>query len=186
MISNAYRSLLHGGRLISERLYLWHFLWLKPSPPPVSWCCWLHLEKGVSWLNTHRSWKRPCPSLWAAVTELLGWQGAVHTDLRRKDWWEGADVRDHPQQNWPLQTVTTLLLIRSTQLRRKTELTPTPPPPPVLMGNICCPASIFHRELSLVLCDNLEGWYEDGWEEGLRGRGYMYTYGWFMLLYSRN
>ena len=29
-----------------------------------------------------------------------------------------------------------------------------------------------HRELSRVLCDNLEGW-----EEGSRGRGYMFTYG---------
>ena len=36
--------------------------------------------------------------------------------------------------------------------------------------------------LSSVLCGNLDGW--DG-EDG-RGRGYMYTYNWFTLLYSRN
>ena len=24
------------------------------------------------------------------------------------------------------------------------------------------------------------------WEEGLRGKGYMYTYGWFMLMYGRS
>ena len=38
------------------------------------------------------------------------------------------------------------------------------------------------RELSLVLCDDLEGW--DGvknWRGDLRRRGHMYTYGWFML-----
>ena len=31
--------------------------------------------------------------------------------------------------------------------------------------------AIKHRELSLVLCDDLEGW-DGGWEGGSRGRGY--------------
>ena len=35
-------------------------------------------------------------------------------------------------------------------------------------------------ELSSVLCDD-----QEGWEGGSRGRGYMYTYSWFML-YDRN
>ena len=33
---------------------------------------------------------------------------------------------------------------------------------------------------SPVLCDNLEGW-----EGGIRGRGPMYTYGCFMLMYGK-
>ena len=37
------------------------------------------------------------------------------------------------------------------------------------------------RELNSVLCDSLEEW-----EGGLRRRGLMYTYGWFMLIYGRN
>ena len=50
-----------------------------------------------------------------------------------------------------------------------------------------CKIAIYHeaavkdRELSSVLCDDLEGW-----AGGSRGRGHMYTYGWFTLLYSRN
>ena len=32
-----------------------------------------------------------------------------------------------------------------------------------------------------ALCNNLEGW-----EGGSRGRGHMYTYGRFMLMYGRN
>ena len=39
----------------------------------------------------------------------------------------------------------------------------------------------FFQETSLVLCDDLEGW--DGTREG---RGYMYNYSWFTLLYGRN
>ena len=38
-----------------------------------------------------------------------------------------------------------------------------------------------HREFSLVLCDDLEGWEGDS-----GGRGHMYPYSWFALLYSRN
>ena len=35
--------------------------------------------------------------------------------------------------------------------------------------------------------DSLEGWdEEERWEGGLRGRGYMFTYGRFTLLYGRN
>ena len=44
------------------------------------------------------------------------------------------------------------------------------------------------RELSnWMLYNNLEGlgWGER-WEGGSRGRGHMCTYGWFMLIYSRN
>ena len=37
--------------------------------------------------------------------------------------------------------------------------------------------SIKHRKLSLVLCDDL-----DGWEGGPRGREHMYTYSWFIWL----
>ena len=36
---------------------------------------------------------------------------------------------------------------------------------------------------NLVLCDNVEGWDRVG---GSRGRGHMYTYGWFMLMYGKN
>jgi len=36
-------------------------------------------------------------------------------------------------------------------------------------------AAVQHRELSSVLCDDLEGW--DGGEGGSRGRRYMYTSG---------
>ena len=38
-----------------------------------------------------------------------------------------------------------------------------------------------------VLCDNLEGWGGDGGGAGgeSRGRGHMYAYGQFMLLYGR-
>ena len=32
-----------------------------------------------------------------------------------------------------------------------------------------------HRELNLVLCDDLEGW-DEGWEGDSREGGYMYTY----------
>ena len=35
-----------------------------------------------------------------------------------------------------------------------------------------------HREPSLALCDDLEGWNE-GREGGSGGRGYMYNYGYF-------
>ena len=45
--------------------------------------------------------------------------------------------------------------------------------------------AVWHRELNLVLCDNLEGW--DGrWKGSSGGKGHMYTYGWFMLMFSRN
>ena len=37
----------------------------------------------------------------------------------------------------------------------------------------------------MVLCDNLEE-YDGEWEESSRGKGYMYIYGWFMLLNGRN
>ena len=39
------------------------------------------------------------------------------------------------------------------------------------------------RELKPGLCNNLEGWDVEG---GSRGRGRMYTYGWFMLMFGRN
>ena len=39
------------------------------------------------------------------------------------------------------------------------------------------------RKLSMVLCDNLEGW---SWRGGSRGRGYICTYSCLMVLYSRN
>ena len=38
------------------------------------------------------------------------------------------------------------------------------------------------QEIQTGLCINLEGW--DG-EGGSKGRGYMYTYGWFMLRFDR-
>ena len=37
-------------------------------------------------------------------------------------------------------------------------------------------AAVYHREPSLVLCDDLEGW-EGGEEGGSRGSGCMYNYG---------
>ena len=42
--------------------------------------------------------------------------------------------------------------------------------------------AVWPRELKQGLCNNLEGW--DG-EGGSRGRGYMYTYGWFILMFDR-
>ena len=39
----------------------------------------------------------------------------------------------------------------------------------------------------LVLCDNLEGWGEEGGGKGgSGGRGHMYDYGQFMLIYGKN
>ena len=36
--------------------------------------------------------------------------------------------------------------------------------------------AVQHRELSSVLCDDLDGWDGGvGWEGGSRGRAYMYT-----------
>ena len=38
--------------------------------------------------------------------------------------------------------------------------------------------AVGHKELRLVLCDNLEGWDGGGrWEGVSRGRGHTYTYG---------
>ena len=42
------------------------------------------------------------------------------------------------------------------------------------------------RELSLLPCDELEGWNGGVWGEGSGGGGYMYTYSWFTLIRSRN
>lgn len=50
------------------------------------------------------------------------------------------------------------------------------------MGTATCEASgsweaaVYHRELSLVFCGDLEGWDGGGQERGPRGRRYMYTY----------
>ena len=42
------------------------------------------------------------------------------------------------------------------------------------------------RKLKQGLCINLEVWDGEGrWEGGLRGRGHMYIYGWFMLKFDR-
>jgi len=43
-----------------------------------------------------------------------------------------------------------------------------------------------HRELSSVLCDDLEGWDGEGTGEGSREKGYRYTYSLFTSLHSRN
>ena len=47
---------------------------------------------------------------------------------------------------------------------------------------------VWHKELRSTALDNLEGWVGWGgrWEGGSRGRGHMYAYGWFMLMYGRN
>ena len=42
--------------------------------------------------------------------------------------------------------------------------------------------AVWLREFKPGLCNNLEGW---GGEGGSRGRGYMYTYGWFILMFDR-
>ena len=41
-------------------------------------------------------------------------------------------------------------------------------------------------ELSLVHCDDLEGWDGVGWKGNSGGRGYKYAHGRFPLLYGRN
>ena len=41
--------------------------------------------------------------------------------------------------------------------------------------------AVYRKELSSVLCGDL-----DGWNGGPRGRGYVYTYNWFTSLHSRN
>ena len=41
--------------------------------------------------------------------------------------------------------------------------------------------AIWHTELELGLCDNLEGW-----DRGSKGKGRMYAYGWFTLMHGRN
>ena len=46
------------------------------------------------------------------------------------------------------------------------------------------PLSAFHREPSLVLCDDLEGW-DGGRGRSSRGKGCIYNYGQFVLLYGR-
>ena len=47
-------------------------------------------------------------------------------------------------------------------------------------------AAVYHRELSLVFCGDLEGWDGGGQERGPRGRRYMYIYSGFTSLYSRS
>ena len=47
-------------------------------------------------------------------------------------------------------------------------------------------ASVWHRELSSVFCDDLDGWMGVGKRGGSRERGYMYPCNWFTLLYSGN
>ena len=37
--------------------------------------------------------------------------------------------------------------------------------------------AVWVRKLEQGLCINLEGWYQERWEGGTKGRGYMYTYG---------
>ena len=46
--------------------------------------------------------------------------------------------------------------------------------------NSCLEVAVQHREPSLGLCDDLEGWGQGG------GRECVYDYGWFVLLYGRN
>ena len=48
-------------------------------------------------------------------------------------------------------------------------------------GGICCMA----KKLKLGLCNNLEGGWGGRWEGSSKGRGYMYTYGWFRLNFDR-
>ena len=45
---------------------------------------------------------------------------------------------------------------------------------------------VWLRKLKQGLYINLEGWDGEGrWEGGSTGKGYMYTYGWFMLRFAR-
>ena len=44
--------------------------------------------------------------------------------------------------------------------------------------------AVWLRKLKQGLCINLEGWGGRR-EEGSKGRGYIYTYGWFMLRFDR-
>ena len=37
----------------------------------------------------------------------------------------------------------------------------------------------------LVVCDSLEGWEGEEWERSTRGRGHVYTYGHFTVLYEK-
>ena len=46
--------------------------------------------------------------------------------------------------------------------------------------------AVWRRELSSLLCDDLDGWEAAAWKGGSRVGGHMHTYSWFTLLYSRN
>ena len=64
-------------------------------------------------------------------------------------------------------------------------LSPTHSRPALVVGkSLSWESAVKCRELSLVFCDDLDGW--DGGKEGPRERGYMYTYSQFTSLYSRN
>ena len=74
MISNAYRHLLHDGRLISERLTFG----TSSGGSPAHRLCPGAVDS--TWRKGHLGLTDMAPE---TVTELLGCQGAVHTDLRR-------------------------------------------------------------------------------------------------------
>ena len=52
----------------------------------------------------------------------------------------------------------------------------------IASGNLLCDA----ESSNPVLCDNLEGLDGVGGGREVQGRGHMYTYGWFMLMYAKN
>ena len=48
------------------------------------------------------------------------------------------------------------------------------------------PFALWYMEFNEMLCDNLEGCHEEGDGKGVLQGRHMYTFGWFMLIYSRN
>ena len=104
--------------------------------------------------------------------------------------WIGSRGSDHTEtgqaaaeSGWPV-TVTT----RTVQVVQQLLCSPHASYPPPTHSDSQIDSqwefALWCRELKLLLCDNLEGW--DGVGGGTRGRGHVYTCGWFTLMFGRN
>lgn len=102
---------------------------------------------------------------WYRWTYFQGRNGDA--DIKRMDLW-AQDGEGEREPNWETSiNIYTLSCVKQ-----------------IASGKMLC-----STELSLVLCDDLEAW-DVGWgvrrEGGPRGRGYMYTYSWFISLCRGN